>query len=132
MTTRSMCWGLLGASLAFGQAVPPPPQHERPLGALMGDLSQKLKPYESQKPYHKSLNGLTGQFSLEAPSRRPRKVIFWKQPKVCAAPLLEAKPAAKTKIRTFKPTEPLPRMPQLEPPAVACPPATAEPGLPRQ
>ncbi len=130
MTTGTVCWGLLGASLAFGQAVSPPQQHEKPLGVLMGDLSRKLKPHESHGPYHKNLSG--NPFPLEVQPRRPGKLIFWKQPKVCAIPLLESKPAARTRIRTWKPKEPSPRMPQVDPPAEACPPATALPALPKE
>ena len=107
MTTRSICWGLLGASLALGQIVPPPQgRGNKTLEERLGDLSRKLT--RSQEPYQKKV-------------RLDRKA----RPEVCAAPLLEVRvspeEAKQWTMRVVKPREPLPRMPQLAPPAPACP-----------
>jgi len=119
MTTRGICWGLLGACLAFGQALLAPPElGNKTLEDRMGELSRKLNPGESQ-----ALHSFTGTFS-----RKPRPVqrkVIQPQPEVCAAPLLEVRPSAEEAqqftMRVVKPREPLPRMPQLQPPAPACP-----------
>jgi hypothetical protein len=118
MTTRSICWGLLGAGLAFGQAPPATPESgKKTLADRMGELSRKLKPGDQ-----KALQNFTGTFS-----RKPRpiqRILIQPRPEVCAAPLLEGKPAgdpSQWTMRVAKPPEPLPRMPQLQPPAPACP-----------
>lgn len=95
MTTRSICWGLLGAGLAFGQDLPN--KTVAPSRTFTGTFSRKPRPIQ--------------------------RVLIQPQPEVCAAPLLEGKPAGDPNqwtMRVAKPREPLPRMPQLQPPAPAC------------
>lgn len=123
MTTRGICWGLLGACLAFGQALPAPPDRgNKTLADRMGELSRKLNLGETPEPYQKALRAFTGSF-LQKPRPVERKLKV-RKPEVCAVPLLEGKPAGDANqwtMRVVKPQEPLPRMPQLEPPAPACP-----------
>ena len=123
MTTRGICWGLLGAFLAFGQALPAPRELvNKTLADRMGELSRKLNPGEPPEPHQKALDALTGSLARALERKLERNV---RQPKVCAAPLLEVRPSAEWAkqftMRVVKPREPLPRMPQLEPPAPACP-----------
>ena len=106
MTTKGICWGLLGAGLAFGQALP-----NKTLADRMRELSRKPNPSRT----------FTGTFSQKP--RPLQRTLIQPQPEVCAAPLLEGKPSGDPNqwtMRVAKPQEPLPRMPQLQPPAPAC------------
>jgi hypothetical protein len=99
MASRILWWGLLGPILAFGQAVSPP-KTDKDLGDLLADLSRRLERSQEQaNPLERRLE----------------------RPKVCAAPLLEAKPNIQSRMPVIKPPQPLPRMPQLVPPAPPCP-----------
>ena len=135
MTTRGICWGLLGVSLAFGQTLPAPPERgNKTLADRMGELSGRLNPGEPPESYQKALNALTGSFARK-PRALERKVERkMRRPEVCAAPLLEVKPPAEWAkqftMRVVKPREPLSRMPQLEPPAPRCPSPTAAASAP--
>ena len=120
MITRGICWGLLGACLAFGQALPAPPDLvNKGLADRMEELSRKL----SADLYQKEPRAFTGTFSQKL--RPVQRKLIQPKPEVCAAPLLEVKPSAEEAkqwtMRVAKPREPLPRMPQLQPPAPACP-----------
>ena len=91
---RLICLGLFHAVLAYDQTVP---------------LKKKWHPFASDDS---PLNSLVQQF-------RPLKKKL-QPPPICAAPLLEFEPTVNGTMRVVKPPTPLPRMPELVPPAPAC------------
>jgi hypothetical protein len=98
MTGRMLWWVLLGGTLALRQAVPLP-KPDQTLSEQLADLSPRL----------------------ESGNQKPERLLLAPVPKVCAAPLLEVKPNIQSRMPVMQPRLPLPRMPQIVPPAPPCP-----------